>query len=474
MDDLDVIRGDWEISSSKLAQCLSCNGCCCLVHFFVVNAGCVRNGKHSDGRFLFFGEGVHVYKSPFVSLFSQNVPLTQGAIVNGTRGIITVEQGFIGLAMDRGQPVLLPPGLHQWNSPTIEFVQLIDLAASVIKLGPYTLLTVDEGYSAVTQDNGEQKILEGGRAYMLTHRNWKFEKFMTKKLQTNDVGPVKTTTGDNVTLEATATVNWLIEDVKLAARMAANTMAGAAQSNQPAQQRMMGQHYSQQPTASVGEFDITKLRTDVLRQVTAALAAFIGQVSYSAHGQETSAARAEARSTPKAEEQSVRPDGRKQLFDSKKMDESVRNANQICGRYGVKILSINLISAYPADTSLLEALSKGAVSSVAAEQAETQARGEAQALLLKAKAEADAAMIKAEGDARADEIRAEGSLKAAQRLETSDLASSIAKLRSSGEALGEANANAFFFGLSGPADMPAGVLGNALMAQGAANGASKR
>ena len=23
-------------------------------------------------------------------------------------------------AMDRGQPVLLPPGLHQWDSPTIE------------------------------------------------------------------------------------------------------------------------------------------------------------------------------------------------------------------------------------------------------------------------------------------------------------------------------------------------------------------
>merc|ERR1711920_568220 len=104
-----------------------------------------------------------------------------------------------------------------------------------IRLGPYTMITVDEGYAAVTQDNGEQKILEGGRAYMLTHRNWKFEKFMTKKLQTNDVGPIQVTTGDNVPLEATATVNWIIEDAKLAARMAANTMssrpAAVAQGN---------------------------------------------------------------------------------------------------------------------------------------------------------------------------------------------------------------------------------------------------
>ena len=38
---------------------------------------------------------------------------------------------------------------------------------------PFTLVTVDSGYSAVTEDNGQQKILEGGSTYLLTHRNWK-------------------------------------------------------------------------------------------------------------------------------------------------------------------------------------------------------------------------------------------------------------------------------------------------------------
>ena len=41
---------------------------------------------------------------------------------------------------------------------------------------------------------------------------------------------MKVTTGDNVPLEATATVNWLIEDARLAARMAANTMASSSAS----------------------------------------------------------------------------------------------------------------------------------------------------------------------------------------------------------------------------------------------------
>lgn len=455
VEDLDVIRGGWDMTQSKILQTATCNGCCCCMKFFVVSAGCVRRGSHQDGRYLFFGEGVHVYMSPYISVDHQDVRLTTGAIVNGTKAIITVTQGFVGLAMDRGQPVLLPPGFHQWDSPTVEFMELIDLASSIIRLGPYTLITVDEGYAAVTQDNGEQKILEGGRAYMLTHRNWKFEKFMTKKLQTNDVGPIHVTTGDNVPLEATATVNWLIEDARLAARMAANTMADNSQ------------RYGQ---TSSGEFDISKLRQDVIRQVTASLASFIGSVSYSAHGHAQMAARQEG---DKKREAGVEVDkeneGRRALFDPDRLHTSVDHANDICARYGVKILSINLISASPSDKGLLDALSQGAVASVAAEQTETQARGESQALLLKAKAESEAARIRAEGDAKAEELRAEGSLKAAQRLEKSEVAVALAKLKTSAACLKDGKANSFFFGLQGAADIPAGMLGTAAFAEIAAS-----
>ena len=95
-----------------------------------------------------------------------------------------MDQGYIGFAMDRGQPVLLPPGLHQWKSDTLQFVRHIDLQDHIIKIGPYTLLTVDEGYAAVTQNNGRQVILPGGEVHLLDHKNWKFEKFMTMKIQT--------------------------------------------------------------------------------------------------------------------------------------------------------------------------------------------------------------------------------------------------------------------------------------------------
>jgi len=457
VEDLDVVRGTWDMTSYLALQTVSCNGCCCLVKFFVVKAGCIRKAKHNNGQYLFFGEGVHVQPSPYVMVQHQDVRLTESAIVHGTKAIITVTQGFVGCAMDRGQPVLLPPGLHQWDSQSLVFEGLIDLASSLIQLGPYTLVTVDEGYAAVTQDNGEQKILEGGKTYMLTHRNWKFEKFMTKKLQTNDVGPIQVTTGDNVPLLATATTNWLIEDALLAARMAANTMPTTG-----ADGRQAG-----------SEFDISKLREDVTRQVTASLAAFIGSVSYSAHGHAAMAARVQGENTKRAG-QPAENDGRRQLFDREQLNSSVGHANEICQKYGVRILSINLISASPSDRGLLDALSQGAVATVAAEQVETSARGQAQALLLTARAEADAAKIRAQGDAEAEALRADGSKRAADLLQSSSVAVELAKMKQAGVCLADGQANSFFFGLQGAADIPSGMLGTSRLADAVGNGKSRK
>ena len=78
--------------------------------------------------------------------------------------------------MDNGQPVLLPPGIHVWTSESLHFQQSVPLNDHIIELGPYTILTVDEGYCAVTQNNGKQVVLPGGHSHFLNHKNWKFEK----------------------------------------------------------------------------------------------------------------------------------------------------------------------------------------------------------------------------------------------------------------------------------------------------------
>merc|ERR1740138_1088640 len=92
--------------------------------------------------------------------------------------------------------------------------------------------------------------------------NWKFEKFMSLKIQTDDLERIQATSADNINMMVTSTVNWRIVDVVVAATMAAETMAASGK-------------------AGDVSADITKLRKDVLKQALASLAGFIGGVNYS-------------------------------------------------------------------------------------------------------------------------------------------------------------------------------------------------
>ena len=148
---------------------------CCLLNNFEVANGCVRTGNDGHGNFILFGPGVHQIVDPFYqidpqdtskllmqlllllqlqfqSLSSTSHTLIQSInkrllsscrcrfalflafpksnthhtnnnntrtdyafhnIIHGDRNIVTVTQGFIGYCTERGQPVLLPPGMHQ-------------------------------------------------------------------------------------------------------------------------------------------------------------------------------------------------------------------------------------------------------------------------------------------------------------------------------------------------------------------------
>jgi len=296
------------------------------------------------------------------------------------------------------------------------------------------LVTVDEGYAAVTQDNGRQVILEGGTTHMLTHRQWKFEKFISQKIQTNDLEKVEATTGDNVVLSTTATVNWLISDVALAARMAAETM------NKDGMPMKGG--------------DVGKLRLDVLKQAQASLSCFIGTVRYGS-SVDISAAIAlgkDGKASAKRNGGGATKGGMENLYDVAKLQNAVEHANSICNRYGVSIISINIISAVPVDKRLQEALAKGAVASAEAEQAEVAASGNARALLIKTQSEADAQIVSAKATAESTRIRAAGETDAARTLETSNVAVELARIEHTGNALNDKAT--FFFGTGGPSELP--------------------
>merc|ERR1712014_437770 len=145
------------------------------------------------------------------------------------------------------------------------------------------------------------------------------------------------------------------------------------------------------------------------------------------------------------------------LYDTTKLQNAVTHANDICNRYGIEIISINIISAVPSDQRLQEALAKGAVAAAEAEQAEVAASGNARALLIKTKSEADAQLVSAKAEAESARIRASGETDAARTLETSSVAVELARIEQCGKAT--SNKATFFFGANGPSELPA-ILAN--------------
>ena len=462
-----LLRTDWRVPSvteleflegntTPGANCLrtfACGGCllrpCCKMA--EVPAGAVRKLEDGRGRFAFLGNrgkhaGVHFYCDLFYRIGARNIELNSTSssegltIKNGDQWIVIIPQGYIGFALDMGQPVLLPPGLHQWRSATMLFEKVVDLTKPVIPLGPYTLLTVDMGYEAVTQNNGKQEVLAGGAVHLLTHRNHKFEKFITRKIQTDDLKRLEVMTGDNVLLSVDATVCWNIENVQKCAERAAETMdaSGAGRDTQT----------------------INKLRSDVLKQAEASLSALIGKVNFS--DTFSAATQIQAGSAPPAVHgvvagQRLPVDGTAAetnettaappqphnalLFDLDKLHNAVCHANNMTTRYGVEVLSINIISAKPADKQLMQSLAKGAVAAAEAQQLETAARGQAKAAAIAAQGDADALYISAQADAAADVTRAEGRKQAAKLLNEERVAVDLATIAATGEALKHAKSS---------------------------------
>merc|ERR1712157_470669 len=323
--------------------------------------------------------------------------------------------------MDRGQPVLLPPGLHQWKSDTLTFVKFIDLQDHAIQIGPYTLLTVDEGYAAVTQNNGKQVILPGGHVHLLDHKNWKFEKFMTMKIQTDNLDKIQATSADNIIMNVYSTVNWRIFDVECAATLAAETMAVSGRN------------------VDVSA-DISKLRGDVLKQAIASLSSFIASVNYSDSFHLAAAAQASASSAegiPASDPNAPSKSRDNPMFDVFRMKSAVEHSIIVTRSYGIEIMSINIISANPVDQNLTRALASGAVAAAEALQAETTARGKAKALKIEAEAQAAAMKISAEAEAGAVLIKAEADMDAAKMLQQSDVAVDLAKINASASAIGD-------------------------------------
>ena len=247
---------------------------------------------------------------------------------------------------------------------------------------------------------------------------------------------IEATSADNVLMAVDATVIWRITNVDIAAKNSAETISAGGQ--------------DMAASSDIG--DIGKLTNDVLKQAEASLAAFIGAVQYSdtfnvatvvQKGVEPPLADATAVEDPHGDHAAVAQKS-SPLFDIDRLQTCVDHANAVTATYGVSIISINIVAAVPSDRTLQSSLAQGAVAAAEAQKFETVARGRASAALIEARGLAESETIRARGEAEATKIKAEGAKKAADLLESSDVAVKLAVIEKTGAALNDKST--VFFG----------------------------
>ena len=369
----------------------------------IVPPGYVCCFTDEDDNYLFAKPGVHNIQDPFLKQRGAPVPLhgtvnQRNIIEHGDRTCVTVPQGMLGFATDMGQPMLLPPGLHSWKSDTARFERMYRLDDTpVLQVGPYTILTVDEGYVAVTINNGRQILLDGGQTHLLTHQKWRFERFINTKMQTEDLREMNLATADGIVMNIDASVIWRIEDANKAAIMVTETLVRSDYST-------LGSGTDE----DVG--NLSRLRRDVLKQTLASIAKFVSSVHYADYLRYISSRIGESN-----DDNSSNNDTSSQLshttienpmFDYHALEEALKSANKITKEFGVTVIGANIISAHPLDQALLNSLSTSAVASTRALQAEAEARGEARAAAIEAQSASAAIKIQAEADAKAIVLKA--------------------------------------------------------------------
>lgn len=104
------------------------------------------------------------FQHNYVKMFQLNDPFIQ----DGNITIVTIQPGYIGIAMVKNIPIILLPGRHAYNTPDFSMdvknrLNVRDSMSTILKQFPtLTITRVLPGEIAIADDNGNPKILLPG------------------------------------------------------------------------------------------------------------------------------------------------------------------------------------------------------------------------------------------------------------------------------------------------------------------------
>mmetsp|Transcript_8747 Transcript_8747/g.25154 ORF Transcript_8747/g.25154 Transcript_8747/m.25154 type:complete len:834 (+) Transcript_8747:149-2650(+) len=132
-----------------------------------------------DNHPRILGEGTHFIESVDFEYRGEENIIETLVIQHATITIVRVTLGKVALAWKDNTPFFIDePGLYEYNSPDFKFVEFKDADDSLIQLGSRKIVLVHTGTVGVTYDNGNLKILDHGR-HTLDSATHVFHRFLS-------------------------------------------------------------------------------------------------------------------------------------------------------------------------------------------------------------------------------------------------------------------------------------------------------
>jgi len=127
-------------------------------------------------------EGLHIIESTnFVYHGTVVIEPSNLCITHGTITIIQIPKGKVALAWNRNEPYFLDePGLYEFNSNNFHLVSFADAEQRIIELGSKKIIQVYTGEVGITYNDGELKVLDNGR-HVINSSTHVFERFLSTK-----------------------------------------------------------------------------------------------------------------------------------------------------------------------------------------------------------------------------------------------------------------------------------------------------
>ena len=227
---------------------------------------CVVNGK---GYWL--EPGRHFINNPQFKYVGSSDRNTE-CIKVGSKFRITVPSGKVGLAWEKGEPLILEHGsVIERDSPYFKYAGSVDMTASLIVHGSIKFCSVRQGLFGVSYDEGVLRILNPGR-HILRKPTHFLAGFLPSGQQTLAIEAVTSMSADNVGIKFDSALTIQVKDPEKAVTMlgiASNTAGrqgpGAAASRRTAA-----------GTAADDQFDLESFYWNIVQQAKLALSIIIG------------------------------------------------------------------------------------------------------------------------------------------------------------------------------------------------------